>query len=121
MKNGFRINGVDTDSKVERRPKYRDFPNRTYFLAIPGNVKQILHSRDMEMSIMSYFKGDVFKDKIYILKVRVTGMNIDFYRDSLSISIDGSASPAVYCYCNIPPQFIELIYDKTFDELNTFG
>ena len=121
MKNGFRINGVDTDSKVERRPKYRDFPNRTYFLAIPGNVKQILHSRDMEMSIMSYFKGDVFKDKIYILKVRVTGMNIDFYRDSVSISIDGSESPAVYCYCNIPPQFIELIYDKTFDELNPFG
>ena len=121
MKNGFRINGVDTDSKVTRRPKYRDYPNRTYFLAIPGNVKQILHSRDMEMSIMSYFKGNVFKDKIYILKVRVTGMNIDFYRDSVSISIDGSESPAVYCYCNIPPQFIELIYDKTFDELNPFG
>lgn len=121
MKNGFRINGVDTDSKVARRPKHRDYPNRTYFVAIPGNVKQVLHSNDMEMSIMNYFKGNIFKDKIYILKVRVTGMNIDFYRDSVSISIDGSASPAVYCYCNIPPQFIELIYDKTFDELNPFG
>ena len=121
METGFRINGVNTDPKLERRPKYRDYPNRTYFLAIPGNVKQVLHSSEMEMSIMSYFKGNVFKDKIYILKVYVGGMNIDFYRDSVSISIDGSASPAVYCYCNIPPQFIELIYDKTFDELNPFG
>jgi hypothetical protein len=121
MQNGFRINGVDTDPKVARKPKYRDYPNRTYFVAIPGNVKHVLHSSEMEMSIMSYFKGNVFKDKIYILKVYVGGMNIDFYRDSVSISIDGSASPAVYCYCNIPPQFIELIYDKTFDELNPFG
>ena len=38
-----------------------------------------------------------------------------------NFSIDGSASPAVYCYCNIPPQFIELIYDKTFDGLNPFS
>ena len=121
METGFRINGVNTDPKLERRPKYRDYPNRTYFLAIPGNVKNIIHSSAMEMAIMNYFKGDLYHDKIYILKVRVTGMNIDFYRDSVSISIDGSASPAVYCYCNIPPQFIELIYDKTFDELNPFG
>jgi hypothetical protein len=121
MKNGFRINGVDTDYKVARRPKYRDYPNRTYFVAIPGNVKNIIHSSAMEMAIMNYFKGDLYHDKIYILKVRVSGMNIDFYRDSVSISIDGSESPAVYCYCNIPPQFIELIYDKTFDELNPFG
>ena len=121
METGFRINGVNTDPKLERRPKYRDYPNRTYFLAIPGNVKNIIHSSVMEMAIVNYFKGDLYHDKIYILKVRVTGMNIDFYRDSVSISIDGSASPAVYCYCNIPPQFIELIYDKTFDELNPFG
>ena len=121
METGFRINGVNTDPKLERRPKYRDYPNRTYFLAIPGNVKNIIHSSAMEMAIVNYFKGDLYHDKIYILKVRVTGMNIDFYRDSVSISIDGSASPAVYCYCNIPPQFIELIYDKTFDELNPFG
>ena len=121
METGFRINGVNTDPKLERRLKYRDYPNRTYFLAIPGNVKNIIHSSAMEMAIMNYFKGDLYHDKIYILKVRVTGMNIDFYRDSVSISIDGSASPAVYCYCNIPPQFIELIYDKTFDELNPFG
>lgn len=121
METGFRINGVNTDPKLERRPKYRDYPNRTYFLAIPGNVKNIIHSSAMEMAIVTYFKGDLYHDKIYILKVRVTGMNIDFYRDSVSISIDGSESPAVYCYCNIPPQFIELIYDKTFDELNPFG
>lgn len=121
METGFRINGVNTDPKLERRPKYRDYPNRTYFLAIPGNVKNIIHSSAMEMAIVNYFKGDLYHDKIYILKVRVTGMNIDFYRDSVSISIDGSASPAVYCYCNIPPQFIDLIYDKTFDELNQFG
>ena len=121
METGFRINGVNTDPKLERRPKYRDYPNRTYFLAIPGNVKNIIHSSAMEMAIVNYFKGDLYHDKIYILKVRVTGMNIDFYRDSVSISIDGSASPAVYCYCNIPPQFIELIYDKKFDELNPFG
>jgi hypothetical protein len=121
IETGFRINGVNTDPKLERRPKYRDYPNRTYFLAIPGNVKNIIHSSAMEIAIMNYFKGDLYHDKIYILKVRVTGMNIDFYRDSVSISIDGSASPAVYCYCNIPPQFIELIYDKTFDELNPFG
>jgi len=121
METGFRINGVNTDLKLERRPKYRDYPNRTYFLAIPGNVKNIIHSSAMEMAIVNYFKGDLHHDKIYILKVRVTGMNIDFYRDSVSISIDGSASPAVYCYCNIPPQFIDLIYDKTFDELNSFG
>ena len=121
MKNGFRINGVDTDPKVARKPKYRDYPNRTYFVAIPGNVKDVLRSNEMEMAIMSYFKGDVFHDKIYILKVYVGDMNIDFYRDSVSISIDGSKSPAVYCYCNIPPQFIDLIYDKTYDELNQFG
>ena len=121
METGFRINGVNTDPKLERRPKYRDYPNRTYFLAIPGNVKNIIHSSAMEMAIVNYFKCDLYHDKIYILKVRVSGMNIDFYRDSVSISIDGSASPAVYCYCNIPPQFIELIYDKTFDELNQFG
>ena len=121
METGFRINGVNTDPKLERRPKYRDYPNRTYFLAIPGNVKNIIHSSAMEMAIVNYFKGDLYHEKIYILKARVTGMNIDFYRDSVSISIDGSASPAVYCYCNIPPQFIELIYDKTFDELNPFG
>ena len=121
MKNGFRINGVDTDPKVTRRPKYRDYPNRTYFLAIPGNVKNIIHSSEMEMAIVNYFKGDLYKDKIYILKVYVSDMNIDFYRDSVSISIDGSESPAVYCYCNIPPQFIKLIYDKTYDELNPFG
>ena len=121
METGFRINCVNTDPKLERRPKYRDYPNRTYFLAIPGNVKNIIHSSAMEMAIVNYFKGDLYHEKIYILKVRVTGMNIDFYRDSVSISIDGSASPAVYCYCNIPPQFIELIYDKTFDELNPFG
>lgn len=95
--------------------KYRDFPRRIYFLAVPRR-DNVLRSDEMRLSVESYLDDSlVRKNGLSVFRVDVRDMNLNFYKDSASQ--DDDVDFAVYTYNDIPKERIKKIFEGTKDQL----
>lgn len=109
LKSGLRV----------RSGKYRDFPNRIYFVAIPPKKQSIETREEIVDAIDLYIPYAEVLSGFCILKIDIYGTNLNFYMDSVSeddAKYMDKENVAVYTYNNIPPKFISVAYDSTEDK-----